>query len=64
MWRLMLLLVVGEDDPVRTVISEHVTRQACAVAAHNHRAKAIKADTANTMRVYWCAGPPEENAKR
>lgn len=57
MWRLMLLLVIGEAEPVRTVISEHPTRQACAVAAHNHRAAAVKQDADNTMRVYWCAKP-------
>ena len=64
MWRLMLLLVIGEADPARTVISEHPTRHACAMAAHNHRMQAIKADTPNTMRVYWCAPPPELPAQK
>ncbi len=55
MWQLMLLLVIGEAEPLRTVVSGgHPTRQACAIAAHNHRAKAVKADVPNTIRVYWC----------
>lgn len=64
MWRLMLLLIVGETDPVRTVVSEHPTRQACVVAAHNHRVQAIKTDEANTMRVYWCAKPEEPKGRK
>jgi len=57
MWRLMLLLLIGEGEPSRTVISEHATRALCAAAAHNHRTQALKTDQATTMRVYWCAKP-------
>lgn len=58
MWRLMLVLVVGDGEPAKSVIAEFPTRQLCAVAAHNHRAQAIKGDVPGTIRAYWCA-PPE-----
>jgi hypothetical protein len=54
MWLLMLLLVVGEGEPARSVISEHPTRGLCALAAHTHRVKVVRADPANTIRVYRC----------
>jgi hypothetical protein len=63
MWQLMLLLVIGEAVQDRRIVSEHATRQACAVAAHNHRAQAIKTDGSNTIRVYWCVNGKEAGSK-
>lgn len=49
----LLLLLIAHDGDAKTVeLSRHETRQACAIAAHNERAKPWP-DKA-TGRVLWC----------
>ena len=49
---LLLLLVLADGDPKTKELSQHETRTACALAAHNERSKPWPEKA--TVRVLWC----------